>query len=341
MTAIDMLPSLAAYVHDIDPYLIKLWEGGPIRWYGMSYLVGFAIGYLLIRRIVAAGRTPLGPRDAIDLVTTVAIAIVVGGRLGYAFFYKPEMLVGFSSSFPWWELLEMHKGGLASHGGMIGGCAGCLWFAWRRRLPAMHVIDLMAFSAPPGLFFGRLANFINGELYGRACDPNFPLAVKFPQEMYDDPGIAQRAVDTVAWAGRLDTSAVADPVYWIVNRIQQGDEAIKAIVEPMLTPRHPSQFYAAATEGVLVGFVLLVTWAKPKKPGVIAGTFGIAYALARIGNEFFRMPDHHLLEREFAALSITRGQWLSGLLLLAGGAVVTWSLRRKTDTLGGWRKSTA
>ncbi len=145
----SLLP-LAAWVHNLDPFAIRFTSDIGIRWYGLSYLLGFAIGYLLIRRVVAVGRTPLTREQIGDLVVTLAIGLVVGGRLGYAVFYQRSLLTDFSADFPWWGLLAINQGGMASHGGMIGGMAACFWFAYRRGIPAMHLLDILAFGVPLG-----------------------------------------------------------------------------------------------------------------------------------------------------------------------------------------------
>lgn len=319
---------LAAWLHNIDPYAIKLWEGGPIRWYGLSYLVGFVIAYGLVRRVLRVGaqphEAPLSPARAADFIVGVAIGIVVGGRLGYVLFYQPSLFVEFTDALPYWSALAIHKGGMASHGGMIGGVVACLYFARRHRQPVMFLFDLFAFGAPLGLFFGRIANFINGELYGRACDPDFPLAVKFPQELYELPP------EQVAILGMPPDRAV--------QAVQAGNPRVIEMLGnlDLLTPRHPSQLYAAVLEGLIVFAVLAWFYRKPVKPGVIGAAFAMTYAVMRIINEFFRMPDEHLRHAEFAAWGITRGQWLSVLLLMLGAVVLTVALRRGTRPTGGW-----
>lgn len=318
---------LAAWLHTIDPYAVKLWEGGPIRWYGLSYLLGFVIAYLLVRRVLRVGaNVTLDPKRTADFIVSVAIGVVVGGRLGYVLFYQPQLFVEFTDTLPFWSALAINKGGMASHGGMLGGMVACLYFAWRHQQPVMFLFDLLAFGAPLGLFFGRIANFINGELYGRPCDPDFIFAVKFPQELYELPA--------------AQTAALGMPVDRAIAAVQAGNPRVIELLSnlDLLTPRHPSQLYAAVLEGLVVFAVLAVLYRKAVKPGVIGAAFCMTYAVMRIINEFFRMPDEHLRDAEFAAIGITRGQWLSVLLFVAGVVLTVIALRRPGPPMGGWRK---
>lgn len=331
--------TLAAWFHNLNPILIELGPF-PIRWYGLSYLAGFFVAYLMVKRVCRVGISTLKPEHAADLVVAVAIGIFIGGRIGYVLLYQPALLWDFSGSIPYWGALAINEGGMASHGGMIGGMIGCLYFARRHKHDAMYMIDLLAFTAPLGIFFGRVANFINGELLGRPCDPAYPLAVKFPQELQIMPDEQLYAVyEALPPPG----SIVPGLTYWspstIIDLVQNGSAVVRSAIEPLLTPRHPSQLYAGVMEGLIVLAVLGVIWLKPRKPGLIAGSFAMVYAVMRIINEFFRMPDAHIMDKEFAALHITRGQWLSGLLFIFGAVLVAVSMKRKSTAMGGWKRS--
>ncbi|MEX1017526.1 MAG: prolipoprotein diacylglyceryl transferase [Phycisphaeraceae bacterium] len=335
-----MHSTLAAWLHNLDPYAI-----GPIRWYGLSYLLGFTIAWLLVRRIARAGVTPLKPVHASDLIVAVAIGIIVGGRLGYVLFYRPDLLWTVYDGLPFWGVLAINEGGMASHGGMIGGVLACWIFARRHdpSIPMLHALDLIAFAAPLGLFFGRIANFINGELIGRPAPEGLPWAVKFPQEMYDWPRerldrLLEQYQRVLGEEGHVFYRGPYELVDQLIALIQAGDEQAITFVEPLLTPRHPSQLYAALLEGLMVFLVLLWAWRKPQLPGLIAALFAIVYAVGRIANEFFRRPDVHIQDAEFAWLNITRGQWLSGLLLLVGVWGVWYVHRRGSVPMGGWHR---
>jgi phosphatidylglycerol---prolipoprotein diacylglyceryl transferase len=332
--------TLAVWLHNLSPILVELGPV-PIRWYGLSYLAGFFVAYLMVRRVCRVGVSTLQPQHAADLVVAIAIGIVLGGRLGYVLFYKPEMLWAFSSDIPYWDVLAINKGGMASHGGMIGALLGCLFFAKRHKHDFFYLADLFAFTAPLGVFFGRVANFINGELLGRPCDANFPLAVKFPQELLDaDPALLNEIYMALPPPGSIVPGLVSWDSWTVIELIQGGNAMVSHAVEPFLTARHPSQLYAGVMEGLVVLAVLAVIWTKPRKPGVIAGVCSMVYAVMRIANEFFRMPDAHLIDKEFATLHITRGQWLSALLFIGGAVLLIVAMKSKSAAVGGWLPAT-
>lgn len=162
------------WVHDLDPFLIQFSENIGIRYYGLAYLVGFIAGGWLVRQYAKAGRTSLSLDDCLDGVFAVVVGVLIGGRLGYFLLYQTDVL--------WRDplaLLRVWEGGMASHGGFAGVAVAAIWFARSRRIPALHLGDLVASASPIGLFFGRIANFINGELWGRVTD--VPWAVIFPR----------------------------------------------------------------------------------------------------------------------------------------------------------------
>lgn len=228
---------------DIDPVAFQI---GPlvIRWYALAYIAGLLLGWLYMRKLAAnarlwgALRRPTS-EDLDDLLVFAALGVVVGGRLGFVLFYRPEFY--FANPL---EILQTWKGGMSFHGGLFGAWLAVFLFARRRGLDAFAMSDMAAVVAPLGLLFGRLANFIKGELWGRPTD--MPWAFVFP-----DAG-------------------------------------------PEL--RHPSQLYEAGLEGLLLLIVLgvLVRRIGFARPGLLAGVFGMGYAVARFGVEFFREPDRYL-----------------------------------------------
>lgn len=168
------------WVHNIDPFAIRFPEGfflEGIRWYGLAYLVGFVIAGFLLHLYYKKGKSPLNPDQQATLLTALIIGILVGGRLGYLLLYQPDMLFSNPLSF-----FEVWKGGMASHGGMIGGALACIWFARKYRFNLWGLADIAVTLAPAGIFFGRIANFINGELWGKPTDVAW--AVIFPIHDY-------------------------------------------------------------------------------------------------------------------------------------------------------------
>ena len=176
---------LAYYLHNFDPFIFRLWGNVGPRWYGMAYVLAFFVAYLLLRVLSRRGYLDLPESVLGDFVTWVALfGVMVGGRLGYVFFYKPEMLRDPLSILRVWE------GGMSSHGGILGIVIFTLIYSRRHKLPWTNPGDSLCVAAPIGLFLGRCANFINGELYGRVT--SVPWAVQFPKELLE-PGNFCRA----------------------------------------------------------------------------------------------------------------------------------------------------
>lgn len=335
---------IAVYLHDLDPFAIRFLGGdGPlagIRWYGLSYLAGFLFAWWVFRRLAAAGGSTLRREDATDLILTLALGALIGGRIGYVLFYRPELL-GLVDHPPYWGLLALHDGGMASHGGIAGVVLAAWLWARRRGHRLGHVIDLAALAAPMGICFGRLANFVNGELYGRAVSESFPLAVRFPQELFElssDPYASARMTEVLTRARVVTGGEVSGRVATIVEAMRLGDPEVVEAMTPLLTPRHPSQVYQALLEGLLVFVFLVWLWRRPQRPWMVAGGFGVSYAIARIVGEFFREPDAHLKAQEFALLHATRGQLLSVAILLIGTAVMVYAARSDAPAMGSWRR---
>ncbi len=166
-----------AYLHQLDPFAIEFpasWQNAPfvpdgIRWYGLSYVAGFILAWLFFRWMAVTKRSALPTAAAAaDLLFYIILGVLVGGRLGYVLFYQPSLLVEFTGQFPYWGLLAVNTGGMASHGGMIGVILACWLYAHGRRVSSLHLLDLTVLAAPAGLGLGRLANFVNAELWGKA-----------------------------------------------------------------------------------------------------------------------------------------------------------------------------
>ena len=256
---------------NFDPVLVHI---GPIaiRWYALAYVAGILLGWRYVAGLVKAERLwarrgPIAtPLQIDDLILWITLGVIVGGRLGHVFFYTPQLI---------WtdpvEILKTWKGGMSFHGGTLGVLIAVVTFARVNRLDMFRLGDVICAAAPIGLFFGRIANFINGELWGRVT--TVPWGMVFP------------------YAGPL--------------------------------PRHPSQLYEAALEGIVLFLVL--RWATHgarllNRRGVVAGLFFLGYGLARISLENVRQPDEGMPN---FPLGLTMGMILS-LPMVLGGAWLIW-----------------
>lgn len=348
-------------IHDLSPFIWKfrassLWgDNFGFRWYGFAYILGFFCAYKVISWLAERQRAGLTPAMVGDFITYAAIGTLVGGRLGYCLFYDPSLFFSFRPTIPFWGVLAVNEGGMASHGGIIGIIIACILYARRTGLNYVYLLDLAAVSGPIGVFFGRIANFINGELVGRPADPGFPLAVKFPSDILNwpsqefdrlrtlSPVVEKIGVASAKWSellGSFRTDATArDQVYGILNKIiyeiQNGNTAAKEMIGTALDPRHPSQLYAALGEGLFTFLVLFFLMRKSRKPGFIAGSFVMIYAIVRISDEQFRMPD---VQIGYQLFGLTRGQWLSIAMLLVGFIAIFYWTRTQSQTIFGWKR---
>lgn len=354
------------YVHNLSPFAIRFSDSFGIRWYGLAYLSGFILGYIALRLVYKYGRSPLKPDMMIDFVTYCAIGVLGGGRLGYCLFYAPDLLVHFDGLFPYWGLLKVNEGGMSSHGGILGVMLVCMWFGRTRKIPVLHLMDLVVFGGSLAFFFGRIANFINGELFGREAPAGFAWAVKFPQEMFlwaqqqpqklfsldkaaealgsmRSPEGLSIPIDGTIWNGWVQNfatdvgsrNAVFRTIEQMIAAVQNGNAKVVAALAPALTARYPSQLFQAVLEGLLVFIILCLIWIKPRKPGVLGAMFGVLYSIARIIGEQYRMPDPQI---GFQLLGLTRGQWLSFGLLAIAIAFVVWAARRDVEPMGGFTR---
>jgi phosphatidylglycerol:prolipoprotein diacylglycerol transferase len=265
------------WVDDLSPYLVQFSEHIGIRWYGLSYLAGFLVAGWLFGRYARRGRTTIPADDVWNgLLLALMAGVMIGGRVGSYFLYGAWR--NFRNDPI--EILRPWEGGMASHGGFVGVALALWWYARWRRITFVHIGDVVASTVPAGLFFGRLANFINGELWGRVTYVKW--AVIFPRSMPNTP----------------------------LERV---------------FPRHPSQLYEAALEGLLLLAYLQWRFWKTDvvrtRPGRLAGEFLIGYALVRAFGEQFREPDAGVS----LIFGLTRGTFYSIFLFMAG--LILW-LRR-------------
>ncbi|HET7321310.1 MAG TPA: prolipoprotein diacylglyceryl transferase [Longimicrobiaceae bacterium] len=295
------------YPH-LDPVAIDLPGPIDVRWYGLAYLVAFAVGYLVLRRLARGGYLRLDEEAIGDLIFALILGTVLGGRIGYILFYNfPEFAARPLEIFRIWE------GGLSFHGGLIGVLLAAWWFTRRHSITFLHLGDALALAVPFGIFAVRIANFINGELYGRVASASVPWAMRFPT----DP-VALRLLG----AGGLGMRArelVIDRAY---------ASGAWAMIRAQVPLRHPSQLYEAATEGLLLALILwsVFLWARRRglrlPEGTLGGLFLLGYGVFRSLVEQFRQPDaqfrgpHDTLGTVLGPF--TMGQVLSAFMILAG-----------------------
>jgi phosphatidylglycerol:prolipoprotein diacylglycerol transferase len=255
-------------------------EIGPfaIRWYALGYICGITFGWLYARALIKndrlwAGSSPITLPQIDDFILWVTLGIIVGGRTGYVLFYNlPFFIEHPTAIFKLWE------GGMSFHGGFLGCVVAVMVFARKNGISILSLGDITCGVAPIGIFLVRLANFINGELWGRATDASLPWAMIFPHD-------------------------------------------------PEQLPRHPSQLYEAGMEGILLFIVLaiMIRLGALKRPGMILGSFILIYGLTRIIGEHFREPDAQL---GFLWGGLTMGMLLSIPMLIVGGILIVWAVRR-------------
>ena len=340
------------YFHNLDPFIIHFTGNIGLRWYSMAYILGILAGWFCIKRLSQKQAIALSAKELSDFVVYIAFGIILGGRIGYAVFYSPDILTSFDSQFPYWELLKIHQGGLASHGGIIGIIVAALWFAKKRGFSVYHCLDLTAVGTI-GIFFGRIANFINGELFGRVVQNKVLWAVQFPQEMFlwvsekktEQLNALSSAVYQLKnsisadvwrdWVSQIDgvgRKPIYSAVYALIKACEEGNKEVIAALKSTLSLRHPSQVYQGILEGLLPFLVVLFLFynrqKKSLRPGLIGGVWVVCYSLMRIVGEQFRTPDSHI---GFQALGWTRGQWLS-LLTLVGITIYFVMVFKNKDT---------
>jgi phosphatidylglycerol:prolipoprotein diacylglycerol transferase len=344
--------TLAAWLHTLDPFVVRFSENFGIRWYGLAYLAGFAVAYALLLWLIRRGACLIPAHRAADAMLWLIGGVLVGGRLGYCLVYQPELLTTSLDHFPFWGVLALNKGGMASHGGMVG----IILAGWRvsrgfksldpatpnlveGRCPWQHVCDVLAMLCPAGMFFGRIANFVNGELLGAIVSPPGKQgpwwSVQFPQELLlkkapdltpEQDGALRALVRTVAQPG--------ESIGHVLERIIQHAALYADQLRPLLSSRHPSQLYQAVAEGIVVGVITWSIAARPRKPGVVGSVWLIAYGAMRIVTEVWRLPDDQFAVGRPGGLS--RGQWLSAAMVAAGTCTLIWCLQRAVPRVGGW-----
>lgn len=279
---------------DISPDIFSVSLGGvtlALRWYALAYVVGIVLGWrlavLAARRpaLWPGGTAPIRPSDVEELMTSVILGIILGGRLGFVLFYQPAYYLSNPIEIP-----MIWQGGMSFHGGMLGVAAAGLYFAWRRGISLWSVLDLMALATPPGLMLGRIANFINAELWGRPTD--LPWGVVFPGPRAQDcPGVEGLCA-------------------------RHPSQLYEAGLEGL------------ALGTLLIFLVFARGWFQ--RPGQLTGLFLVGYGLARFAVEFVRQADAQFVAAgnpmgyvvQFGEWGLSMGQLLSLPMIAIGAAFI-------------------
>ena len=293
---------LALPFPDIGPEIFSVEIGGlsfALRWYALAYIAGLLIGLWMVRRALArpalwpGAHPPMTRAQAEALLTWVILGVVIGGRLGFVMFYQPEYYLANPL-----DILKLWQGGMAFHGGLAGVAVAGAIYVRRHGLPAMQVADAMALATPPGLFLGRVANFINGELWGRPTQ--VPWGVTFPgpraQDCPDAFGTPCARHPSQLYEAGLEGLVLGAVLIWMVW-----------------------------ARGAL------------RVPGRVCGVFFLGYGLARVVVEFYRQADPQFITPDnpwghvvrLGEAGLTMGQVLSLPMVAVGLAILAWSGRRR------------
>ena len=290
------------WLHRLSPFALQITESIGIRWYGVAYVLSFLCAGWLYRHLATRRLNPLRPDDVPDFIQWAALfGVLIGGRLGYALFY------GFHKDDPF-EIFRVWEGGMSSHGGILGLVLFTLYWSKKRGVSWTGIGDSLVVVAPVGLFLVRMANFINGELYGRVASVSwamlFPGEIRERGELLAGSVLEGRDVDEIISLSRVD-------------------DGVANILRKILTPRHPSQIYEALLEGVLLFTMLWIIRTRCRVPrGVLTGTFFVGYAILRIIGEQFRQPEDW-------TYGMPRGVFLSIFMIAIGFVFWAWAYRQQ------------
>ncbi|PIE47671.1 MAG: prolipoprotein diacylglyceryl transferase [Gammaproteobacteria bacterium] len=283
-----------AMIHpQFDPVMLS---AGPIQvhWYGFMYLLAFAAAYGLAE-YRSSKRDDWTSDMVSDLVFYGALGVILGGRIGYVLFYQfGEFLNNPAYLFRVWE------GGMSFHGGFLGVMVAMMYFGYKHKKSAFTVWDFVVPCVPTGLLFGRIGNYMNGELWGRVSDASYSWLTYFPQ------------------------AALAD------TQLLQSNPTLQTLAKQVggqyLLPRHPSQLYEAMAEGLLLFILLWWFSSKPRPRMAVTALFLLGYGLGRFTIEFFRQPD---ADQGFILFGwMTKGQILTLPMIIGGIILLIIAYRR-------------
>lgn len=269
---------------DIGPFLFEI-NGYGLRYYSLAYIAGLVIGWWYMIRLTQRQGAAMSKPHVDDFLMWATLGTIIGGRVGSTLFYNLDATLADPISF-----FKVWEGGMSFHGGLLGVTLAIIAFALKNRLSPPGVGDLAAATVPIGLFFGRIANFINAELYGHPTD--VPWAMVFPSD-------------------------------------------------PQQVPRHPSQLYEAALEGLVLFFVLrwvYLSTAAGRWHGFTTGVFLIGYGMFRFAVEFVRKPDAHI---GVLSTGLTMGQTLCLPMIACGIGFLVYAMKTRQTGAKRYKKARA
>lgn len=283
-----------AIIHpQFDPVAVSL---GPLQvhWYGITYLLGFLFAYMLAT-YRSKNREGWTPDMVSDLMFYGMLGVILGGRIGYVIFYHfSDFLANPAYIFKVWE------GGMSFHGGFIGVMLAMWYFAKKYKKTPFQTLDFIAPFVPTGLMFGRIGNFINGELWGRISESDLNWLMFFPQAKYADADLIAETPSLQGLATEIHGS--------------------------YLLPRHPSQLYESFAEGLILFILLWWFSSKPRPRMAISALFLLGYGFSRFTIEFFRQPD---ADQGFILFGwMTKGQILTAPMILVGIIMLVFAYHR-------------
>lgn len=335
----------ATYVHQLNPVIIQITKGIALRWYGLAYLMGFLAGYFLLKRLAEKKLWVMPAEKTADFIAAAALlGVFLGGRLGYIFFYQIPRDGWDSLMRDPLLIFRVWEGGMASHGGILGLAIFTFIYAKKYKVSWPGLADGLCVVGPIGLLCGRIANFINGELYGRVAN-GVAWAVKFPSTFIDpkapesarfseafraavqaDPDFA-KSVSKFPYQDQKEFYQNAGFYFEKLVEANRESDAVTDAIAPYLEPRHPSQLYEGLLEGGLLFLILWVIRMKfPKAPqGMLTGLFFGLYATFRIFAEYFRQPDAEWVIDNV----LTKGQFFSLFMYLFAAGFLIYAFKNR------------
>ncbi len=321
---------LATYIHNLDPVIFDVVGPIKLRWYGMGYLMAFLTAYFLLQWLAKKKLWVLAEEKVADFVAYGAFfGVFLGGRLGYILFYQIPKEGG------WDQLMadpgmvyRVWDGGMASHGGILGLVLFTYFYARKQKVSWTGLGDGLCVVAPIGLGLVRIANFINGELYGRVTH-GVSWAMKFPEALRENGQALDAIRDGAPLAPEVfKMHSAGEQLNYLIAASRTNPELLQ-VLGNHLQARHPSQLYEAALEGVALFVILFVTRIRfPKLPhGILTGMFFLFYAVFRIIVEGFREPDSAMVG------VLTKGQFYSTFMIVAGFAFILYGMMHREKTL--------